>query len=68
MFKISVTDFPLAIGQTGEGDDILVDSSIVIRFNEPVDETSISANVTVTSAKGAPPNVNHFLEAGVSAL
>jgi hypothetical protein len=67
-FQISVADFPLAIGQTAEEDDHLVDSPIVIRFNEPIDESSVSGNVTVTSAKGASPVVDHYVESGVSVL
>jgi hypothetical protein len=67
-FRLRVLNLPLQVGQTAEGDDIQVDSSITLRFNEPIDASTIAGNVSVVSHKGDLPTISHRLDNGVSVL
>ncbi|HUV31438.1 MAG TPA: right-handed parallel beta-helix repeat-containing protein [Acidobacteriota bacterium] len=48
--------------------DVLIDSLAVIRFNKPVDTSTIGENVSVVSASGGVVNVRHYLDENASVL
>jgi len=67
-FTITVENLPLTVGQTGGEADVLIDASIVIPFNELVDETTVAANVTVTSVLGNSPSIVPMVQNETSVL
>ncbi len=67
-FTITVENLPLAVGQTGGEADVLIDSFIVIPFNEFIDESTVTGNVTVTSSRGDDPVVLPMMFEGTSVL
>jgi len=67
-FTITVDNQPLHVGQTGGDADVLIDSAIVIRFNELIDEATVAGNVSVTSAQGQVPVIVPVIQNEISVL
>ncbi|RKX26917.1 MAG: hypothetical protein DRP45_02290 [Candidatus Zixiibacteriota bacterium] len=59
-FQLMVENFQLQVGQTSDDFDVMVHSQIEIPFNEPIMESSLSTNLMLTSAYGAPLEYEYF--------
>jgi len=67
-FTITVDNLPLTIGQTGDEADVMIDSAIVIPFNELIDEATVADNVTATSVTVGNLKVTPAVEGNASRL
>lgn len=64
--ELTVLNKPLQVGQTGDDADVLVNGTVILTFNEPVDESTVATGVLFTSRKGSQVNVRYVAADGYS--